>query len=207
VPPVADASSVTTTEEVQKTHWSVLAVPSGDARAVPVAPVTWADPATALPEEQTRHWSTDAVPVPKAVAPTPCWSVAVDALAAQKKHTVALGVAVPVPLPAGVEFDTAGAPVEQAESLSVKLDAGAVVSAVALLVTPKLKKPEQPGPSVTDPDVPGAARARPLARNHVAIRASATAASSKAVFRIGIGPSEGPTTYSLVCFNPHLLVR
>jgi hypothetical protein len=59
--------------------------------------------------------------------------------------------------------------------------------------------------AVADPDVPGAARAVPLARNQVATMATDTAASRKTNRSKAF--SEGPTTFSLVFINPHLLVR
>lgn len=146
------------------------------------------------------------VPVPAAteVALVPfCWD-ATETLEAQKIQTVAEGVAAWTPLPVTLE-SVAGRKVEQAESLVEPPEAGRVVVAPALVDAPKLKKPEQPGPSVADPDVPGAARAIPLARNQATIMATDTAASSRAVFLND--PSEGPTTFSLVFINPHLLVR
>jgi hypothetical protein len=56
-----------------------------------------------------------------------------------------------------------------------------------------------------DPDVLGAARAVPLARNQVAMTATDTAASRKANRFNAF--SEGVPTKMLDLFNPHLLVR
>jgi hypothetical protein len=64
----------------------------------------------------------------------------------------------------------------------------------------------QPGPEpLSVAVVDGSAKARPLARNQVAMKATDIAASRNAIR--SLDPSEGPTTFSLVLINPHLLVR
>jgi len=63
----------------------------------------------------------------------------------------------------------------------------------------------QPGPARTEPDVEGAALAKPPARNQAAKKATENTANSRAIRPWD--PSEGPTKLSLVLINPHLLVR
>jgi hypothetical protein len=64
----------------------------------------------------------------------------------------------------------------------------------------------QPGPEpLSVAVVDGSAKARPLARNQDAMKATDIAASRNAIR--SLDPSEGPTTFSLVFINPHLLVR
>jgi hypothetical protein len=98
-----------------------------------------------------------------------------------------------------------GAPVSQravpgAPVVPVELPVIDVVFALA----ERLMQPG-PEPPLSVAVVDGSAKARPLARNQVAMKATDIAASRNAIR--SLDPSEGPTTFSLVLINPHLLVR
>jgi hypothetical protein len=116
-------------------------------------------------------------------------------------------VAVPVPLG---ESDLALLGLLVVLSMMEPLPVSHLVLPLMLFVTVLVEA--EPSPTVTqlpkastDPDVLGAARAVPLARNQVAMMATDTAASRKA--NLADAFSEGPTNLSLVFINPHLLVR
>jgi hypothetical protein len=92
-----------------------------------------------------------------------------------------------------------GAPVSQSNPEPKEF--GVTVDVVAL--AERLIQPGAEPLSVAVVD--GSAKAVPLARNQVAIRATDITASRKANRSFAL--SEGPTTCSLVLINPHLLVR
>lgn len=139
-----------------------------------------------------------AVPVPP---PPFCAAAALPLTDRQRKMQLVLTEPAPTMKAVAPPLEAAAPPpvaaVVQSKPDDVEPEAlGTVAPADAVVHEPK---------AVADPDVPGAARAVPLARNQVAMRATDTAASRKA--NLSNAFSEGPTTFSLVFINPHLLVR
>jgi hypothetical protein len=97
-----------------------------------------------------------------------------------------------------------GAPVSQRAVPGAPVVPPVAANVVVFAVAERLMQPG-PEPPLSVAVVDGSAKARPLARNQVAMKATDIAASRNAIR--SLDPSEGPTTFSLVLINPHLLVR